>query len=78
MKQPLVSIFDKKTGLYEQVFAVRHVGEAIREFEILKKNLETKYGKNPEDFDLYQLGIYDYTTGDVENLKPSLHLVSGV
>lgn len=78
MKKPVVAVFDKKIALYETPVIVRHNGEAIREFEILRKDTNTKFGKNPEDFDLFQIANYDETTGQYENLSPATHLISGV
>lgn len=76
--QKLVAVYDKKTGLYDNPFTVRHPGEAIREWDIVRKNPETKFGKNPEDFDLFQIGEYDDTLGELIPNKPHIHLSSGV
>lgn len=78
MKKPVIAVYDKKIGLFDQPFTVRHNGEAIREWDIVRKNPETKFGKNPEDFDLFQIGNYDEVTGAFENLTPHTHLSSGV
>ena len=78
MKTKLVAVFDKKTALFDNPFCVRHVGDAIREWDIVRKNSETKFGKNPEDFDLFQIGEYDDETGTLTTLSPHLHLSSGV
>lgn len=78
MEQSVVSVFDKKTGLYGNPFIVRHVGEAIREWDVVRKNPETKYGKNPEDFDLMEIGSYDDSKGHFTNLQSPRTLQSGV
>jgi len=77
-KQPVITVFDKKTGLFDRPFVCRHVGEAIREWDMLRKNQETKFGKNPEDFDLYHIGDYDDVTGAITTLQPHNHLATGV
>lgn len=74
----VLAVYDKKTGLFGQPFTVRHNGEAIREWDIVRKDSNTKFGKNPEDFDLYQVGNYYEETGFTENLQPATHLASGV
>ena len=74
----MLAVYDKKTGLYDNPFIVRHNGEAIRGFDHLRKDVNTKFGKNPEDFDLYQIGTYDAQTGNVELITPHTHLLSGV
>lgn len=78
MKQSVCAVYDKKTGLFDNPFTVRHPGEAIREWDIVRKNPETKFGKNPEDFDLFLIANYDYSSGAMEPLQPHTHLASGV
>lgn len=78
MKYPIVSVFDKKTALYDSPILTQHVGTAIREWDHLRKDPQTKFGKNPEDFDLFQIGTFDPSMGTVENIIPPTHLASGV
>lgn len=78
MKLQAVAVFDKKTALYGQPFYVRHLGDAIREWDVVRKDTNNKYGKNPEDFDLKQIGFYDDSNGTFENLSPHTQLASGV
>lgn len=78
MKKPVVAVKDKKIGMFDSPFVVRHPGEAMREFDTVIKDTNTKFGKNPEDFDLYQIGTYDESTGELETISPPTHLSSGV
>ena len=41
MKSPMLAVYDKKTGLYDNPFIVRHNGDAIREFDHLRKDTST-------------------------------------
>lgn len=77
-KKILVSVYDKKVGLFDPPFAVRHIGEATREWSVVKKDPTTKFGKHPEDFDLFQIGEYDEATAHVTPTTPHLHLDTGV
>lgn len=77
MTLKVLAPYDKKTALYQTPFIVRHVGEAIREWDIVTRDKNTKYGKNPEDFDLYQVGEFDDETGEIIPMK-AMHLASGV
>lgn len=77
MQLKILAPYDKKTGLYDRPFLVRHVNEALREWGIVCKDPKTKYGLNPEDFDLYMVGEFDDETGEVLPAKP-MHLSSGV
>lgn len=78
MLNPVSAIYDKKTGVFSPPFTVRHVGDAIRDWDIIRKDNNTKYGKNPEDFDLFHIGNYDDTLGQLTTLSPHTHLASGV
>lgn len=78
MTKEICSVYDKKTGLYDQPLCVRHVGEAIREWSIVKEDKQTKFGRNPEDFDLYHIASYNEQTAQFENHVPPRHLDSGV
>jgi len=71
MKLNILAIKDIKTGHFDQKpIPVIHSGEIIREFEDLKKNPETKFGKHPEDFNLYAIGTYDTETGELASVHP--------
>lgn len=78
LQKPIVAVYDKKVGMFDPPFTCRHIGEAVREWSQIKKNADTKFGKNPEDFDLFQIGVYEEQTGTFENLQPHIHLDSGV
>lgn len=78
MKEPVVAIFDRKTALFDRPHCIRHIGEAIREFEHLCKKPETRFGMNPEDYMLFQVANFDPATGLYENIQPSVALASGV
>lgn len=75
---PVCAVYDKRTGLFDKPFTVRHVAEAIREWDIVRKNTETKFGKNPEDFDLHQIATWDDSTGLYNNIQPTTQLAAGV
>ena len=76
MKMFVVAVFDKKTGLYDPPFTCRHIGEAIRSWDVVRKDENSKIGKHPEDFDLFRVGYYYDETAQLE---PSLeHIASGV
>lgn len=70
MLKPICAVFDRKISMFDNPISCRHVGETIREFELLKKDANTKFGKNPEDFELYKIGNYDESTGELTAIKP--------
>lgn len=74
MEVPVCAVYDRKTGLFDPPFTVRHVGEANREWAILLTDTNTKFGKNPEDFELYQIAVYDDSKGELTTLRPHTQL----
>lgn len=76
--RPVISVYDRKTGLFSAPFTVRHIGDAIREWDLVRKDTNTKIGKNPEDFDLRQIGHFDEQTGELVSMKPATQLAGGV
>lgn len=75
---PVVAVYDKKTGLYDPPFSCRHVGEAVRDFGVIQKDAKTKFGQNPQDFDLKEVAEFNYATGEFKNLNPQKTLITGV
>lgn len=78
MKKPVVCVYDKKIGMFDNPFVCRHQNEAVREWNIVSSDTNTKYGKNPEDFELFWIGEFDEKMGTFESLQPHEHLASGV
>lgn len=78
MKQPMISVYDRKTNLYDRPFTIRHLGEAIREWDVIRKDTNTRIGKNPEDFCLRKIGEFDDDTGEITSIKPHLDIADGV
>lgn len=77
MKEPVVAVFDRKTALYDKPHAIRHTGDAIREFEHLLKDPKTRFGMNPDDFILRQIATFDPNDGSYTNITPPVDLASG-
>lgn len=76
MKQQVVAVVDKKTGLYTAPHMVLHPGEAIRAFAAVKedKSPNNQFAKTPEDFRLVHIGEFDMLKGTYENLNPQVEL----
>lgn len=77
MQKPICSVFDKRTALYTDLFVVRHIGDAVRQFDIVRKDTENKIGKNPEDFELVQIGLWDDLNGKMDMLPNRITLQQG-
>lgn len=78
MPKPMIAVYDKKTALFDAPFSCRHKNEAIREWHIVASDRNTKFGKNPEDFDLYEIGTFNEETGELITHKPAIQIASGV
>lgn len=70
MKFSVISIYDKKSGAYDKPVFTRYLSDVIREWDIIIKDQNTKFGKNPEDFSLVQIGQFDDDNGTFENEVP--------
>lgn len=78
MRCAIVTVRDKKTGLYGKPSFVEHTAEVVREWDVIRKDPNTKIGKHPEDFDLFQVATFNDETGEVTQLNPHIHLATGV
>lgn len=63
MNYKIVAILDRGIDAYQRPFTVRAQGEAIRWFQDEINNRENPMNKHPEDYDLYELGVWDDHTG---------------
>lgn len=74
MKSPVCSVYDKISGLYDPPFTIRHVSEASRQFELLKKDENSRFGKHPGDYALHHIGFFDDNLAKFENLDHPVQL----
>lgn len=63
------SVFDKKTGSWDNPFTARTHGEAERMFSGALKDNQTLIGQYPEDFSLWHVGTFDPVSGIVGSEK---------
>lgn len=65
MQYKVFSIRDRAADVYGQPFYAPTRGAAIRMFtdEVNRKDDNNNLYKHPEDFDLYELGVFDDNTG---------------
>lgn len=77
MNHILVAILDRALDAYGRPFAVPAIGAAIRSFQDEINNTESPMNKHPEDYDLYQLGMYDDTTGRIHSADEPKQLAIG-
>lgn len=63
MALKICCVRDDRTESFMQPIFVRHVGEALRSFESEVNREGSAFNDYPEDFSLYELGIFDDSTG---------------
>lgn len=63
----LFQIYDKKAGLYHIPTIAMNNVEAVRQLTESVTNEKSRIAKNPEDYDLYETGLFNAKTGKVHN-----------
>lgn len=66
----IYAIKDQAIEAFGQPFFVQAQGMAVRMFMDETHNRESQISKHPEDFELWYLGEYEPTTGQVTNNQP--------
>lgn len=63
MRRPVLAIYDSKAELYGEPIVAVAVGVVVREFADRCSDGKSEYWKHPEDFTLFQIGVYDDSEG---------------
>lgn len=75
----MFSVFDKKAECFSPPFFLKATGLALRGFsDMINSGEQTQYSLHPEDFDLYELGLWDDETGKVEQYTEPRMLGNGI
>lgn len=74
----VISVRDSKAGVYGPLGLARTLGSAERDFKTLVNTPDTLPNKNPEDFDLYEMGSYDDESGKITALDTPRHIVKAI
>lgn len=77
-KQKIFSVFDKKVGAYKRPFISDNEVEATRGLQTAMRDPEIQISLFPEDFDLYEMGIFNDNSGLIEPIIPPLYICSAV
>lgn len=75
----LFTTYDRASETYSPPFAAPHSGVAIRGFTdaINNPNKDTDLSRHPDDFDLYEVGLWDSATGQVTPHKEPRSVIQG-
>lgn len=67
------SVYDIKAEAYLPPFFVPTLGMALRAFKDCAVSDSHQFGKNPEDYVLYEIGHFDDHTGELVHTRPKGH-----
>lgn len=62
MQRMIFSVFDSKAGAFLAPFVCMNVAVAQRWFHQMVNDREHDFGRYPEDYTLFYLGLFDETT----------------
>jgi len=74
----LVAVRDSKGNNFGSPGTAKTLGSAERDFQTLVNTPDTLPNRFPEDFDLYELGEFDDTTGVIKPYDTPKHIVKAV
>lgn len=72
------TIFDNKALLFNAPFFQHNDAVARRMFGELATDTNTQIGRHPSDFQLYCIGTYDDTKGELVPISPRRHIVDAI
>jgi len=78
MRHRSFSVFDQKALAYLPPFFMPEVGMATRAFTDMVNDTAHMFGKHPEDFTLFELGMFDDNKGMLEPFKSPEMVVTGL
>jgi len=77
MISTLFTIKDVKTSAFRQIFMFEHKNAAIRAFRTSVNDEGTEMALYPSDFELYSIGEFNKTNGDLKAYPPQF-IISGM
>ncbi len=72
MIHKIFTIYDTQAKAYHIPFYMHQVGMAVRVFHDMANDPEHQFGKHPEDYSLYQIGVYDDEDGSTHSMPGNL------
>lgn len=77
MLKKLYAIYDKKALFFSPPHCLHNKADALRFFDELLHDSQTRLCKYPADYQIYELGEWDERTGIITALKQPLFLEEG-
>jgi len=66
----ICAVRDAAIDAFGQPIFVRHVGEATRSFIDECNRAGAPFNAHPEDYELFQIGIFDDSNGSIQTVAP--------
>lgn len=70
MISAMFAVFDQKAKAYMQPFFSQSAGTAARAFAVAVNDPTTMLSKHPEDFSLWEIGVFDDDSAYIHALSP--------
>lgn len=71
MRVCIFAVYDSKAAVYSQPFFSQSAASGIRAFEHVVNDREHAFGRNPEDYTLFQIGEWDDVAGALIPAAPA-------
>lgn len=70
MKHNMFVVYDVKANAYMQPWFLTQEGMALRAFSDCVNDADHNFGRHPEDYTLFNIGLYDDSTAEVKWQTP--------
>lgn len=77
MQKKIFTVYDSKSETYTPPMLHNQAGEATRAFEGEVNNPQSMLNKYPADFTLFEIGVFDLTTGELFSYEAKKNLGTG-
>lgn len=71
------SVYDEKVMVFAAPFFQNTVGQALRSFQDAVNDPQVAFSRHPGDYVLYQVGVYEDSTGEFGSQIPPVRLGVG-
>lgn len=78
MKFKSFVVYDEKARAYLPPFFLPEVAQAVRTFGDCCGDVSHEFGKHPEDYSLFQVGVFDSSSGVFEVSQTLLFVINGL
>lgn len=78
MQHSIFTVYDDKAKAYLPPFFMHRAAMAIRTFTDACNDESHQFGKNPADYTLFEIGVYDDETATIKNHNSLKNLANGL